>query len=388
MKSALSRAGNRTRPMFRREFAVGAVAAGLTLAIAACGSSGSDNPSSSTDALTSVSFTGNPSSGIVDEWIASKEGFFKQQGLNVKVDLAINVSATVELDEFLSGKYQFVSTTSSFGINSIAADPNAAKVIGSAQSDQTFQIAVQPELAKRLHMPSASNNLQQVIAQLKVFKGQKNIMTGTSNGLVNVNNICMLSELKALGITEGANDSNATFNIQTTGTLAAGLAAFKAGKLDTIVSIPPYTIAGRTWPVIQIGYLPGCRIIDDTLLATPSMIKDHPETVQKFMNAVVEANQWVKTHETAAENLLRPLAAAAGYTNASDQKIFLPLMVTSDPTPMVTAPYFSRTLDVANGGQLANGNQKDDVTYASAVDNSFVNKAFATFGVKPPAPDY
>jgi ABC-type nitrate/sulfonate/bicarbonate transport system substrate-binding protein len=140
--------------------------------------------------------------------------------------------------------------------------------------------------------------------------------------------------------------------------------------------------------VIQIGYLPGCKIVDDTLLATPSMIKDHPETVQKFMNAVVEANQWVKTHESEAENLLRPLAVAAGYTNASDQKIFLPLMITSDPTPLVTEPYFNRTLDVANGGQAANGKSNDDVTYASAVDNSFVNKAFAQFGIKSPAQDY
>lgn len=390
----------RTRRHIRalRLAGIAAVALGLAGTVAACGSSGGGSASGGGStvpggssakklSLSTVTFLGNPSGIGADLWIAKSLGYFQQEGLTVNFQLPLNVSSQTNIAAFMSGSVDFLNTTASFILEADqSAGGTGATIIEQIQNGLVYQLALQKSVATQVNLPTASTDADDVMTQLKAFQGHKNITLGLAGTQADVNNIILYDAFKQLGLTEGVNDTNATFNVKLYPTLSTLTAAFKAGQVDAIDAFQPYTSPGPN-PVINIGYLPSNQFADQGLATSPAMIKDHPDTVQAFINAVVRGWQYTKTHVAQTEAMLNKLDAYNGYSDPSIDSVLNKGLLSTEPNPLFDQDTFNRTLAIANQGLVASDSKPLTVTYAQTVNPSFVQKALKQFNITVPNPN-
>ena len=114
------------------------------------------------------------------------------------------------------------------------------------------------------------------------------------------------------------------------------------------------------------------------------MIKNHPDTVQAFINAVVRGWDYTKTHVSQTEAMLNKLDAYNGYSDPSIDPVLNKGLLSTEPNPLFDEDTFSRTLAIANQGLTASNSKPLTVTYAQTVDPSFVQNALKAFNITAP----
>jgi NitT/TauT family transport system substrate-binding protein len=326
----------KTRPMSK----IAAAAAALTLgmSLAACGGAGNSGSSSAT------SITVSYSEEVADElplWIADSAGYFKQQGLNVKL---INLSSDQGFPALLSGQTQLGSMGGSQILSGAAAGADV-KVLAALTPVYPYELWTKAANAAEL-------------------KGKKIGITSKSGSVY----IATLAALKQLGL------SASDVNLVPLGSTTNVNSALLAGTIDAAVSHPPASsqfaaagfksllnLAAQKQPNLNVG-----------VSGLTSWIESHQDTVDKFFAALREAVAREKSDEAFSVSLLKQ------HLGVTDEKAlqetwtyYAQQVLPAEPTP---------TVDQLKSAQQAltgsvDGVDKLDLT--KLVDTSFIDKAWS-----------
>ena len=380
MPAVLARSG-RTRKVC----AVAIVAGALTLT--ACSSSG-NKPSSSggsntgasssgaSTKLTDISIVGsfNGDFGLAE--IAQQAGFFKAQGLNAKLVNSAGFSSANLQSAFLSGQYTFEIGAAPSEILAIVAG-GKFKAVMAMDLGQQQQIAIDGKVAAKHNIPNPGPDATpaQTEAQLAALKGS-GISIGTSNKSSPSYNQ-MAAVFKQYGI-----DTNSDVHIKFLGNTSSLPPALSAGKIDAF-SVPPPVSDVKGATVINLGNVePVHSATALYLMALSSTISGKPDTVQKTVNALVQAWQYAQQNPDKAQTMLgdiynsyKPKATdpEAGVVFKDDARYWV--------TPDMSQSGFTNALNILETGQ----GKSINITYDQMVDDSFVQKAATDLNITLPS---
>jgi NitT/TauT family transport system substrate-binding protein len=337
---------------------------------AAGGTSSSSSASLSMSSVKSIVATGDP----MIELTGLGKGYFTDEGLTVSPTRTTSGSSDVAL--LVSGSVQFLLGGSAAIIAKQAGAPVKVIMAVNKGSDETLDIS--KKFAAAHNIPTTSTTPAQVNAQLEALKGS-HITIGVTNTTGDGYNY-LTAALRSRGITIGPGKD---VNIISTGGAPQLVAAYETGKLDAFSITPPYTARADSVQVPLSTVTPDSQSGFFYVLTTDSMIAQHPDTVQAFVNAMVKSWQFATANPAQAEAAAAPLYLKYNgtYTPAQIQTVFTEL--SKDWSSVVVSPSeFAGTVRVVT---LAQPTQKLTVTYADTVDNTFVNKALAAAGVSASA---
>lgn len=341
--------------------------AGSPAAGGAPGSGSASDPASlSMSSVKSIVATGDP----MIELTGLGKGYFTDEGLNVSPTRTTSGSSDVAL--LVSGSVQFLLGGSAAIIAKQAGAPIKVIMAVNKGSDETLDIS--KKFAAAHNIPQTATTAAQVNSQLEALKGS-HITIGVTNTTGDGYNY-LTAALQSRGITIGPGKD---VNIISTGGAPQLVAAYETGKLDAFSITPPYTGRSDSVQVPLSLVTPDSQSGFFYVLTTDSMIAQHPDTVQAFVNAMVKSWQFATTNPAQAEAAAAPLYLKYNgtYTPAQIQTVFTEL--SKDWSSVVVSPSeFAGTVKVVT---LAQPTQKLTVTYADTVDNTFVNKALAAAGV-------
>jgi NitT/TauT family transport system substrate-binding protein len=313
-----------------------AAAATLALSLAACGGGSSASASG-------TSITVSYSEEVADElplWIAEDSGYFKKQGLDVKL---ISLSSDQGFPALLAGQTQLGSMGGSQILSGAAAG-----------ADVKVLAALTPVYPYELWTKSGSD-----------LKGKKIGITSKSGSVY----IATLAALKQLGL------KPSDVNLVPLGSTTNVNNALLAGTIDAAVSHPPASsqfaaagfhsilnLAQQKSPNINVG-----------ISGKSSWIDSHKDTVDKFMAALKQAFAKEKSDEQYCVGLLRK------HLGVSDQKALQDTWqyYANEVLPANPAP----TEDELKSAQsaLAGSVQGiDKLNLSKLIDTSFVDKAWGS----------
>ncbi|HTX82194.1 MAG TPA: ABC transporter substrate-binding protein [Streptosporangiaceae bacterium] len=349
-------------------------ALGAVLALGACSSSSASDSSGS--GLTQISIAGSYGADFGLVAIAQQAGFFKKQGLDVKLVNSAGFSAASLQSAFLAGTYTFEVSAAASEILAASAG-GQFKAIAGMDIGQQQQIAIAGNIAKKFHIPLSATTAAGTEAQIAALKGS-HITIGISNTSGPSYNEAS-AVFKAEGITVGAHGDVTMESLGNTSTFAPALAA---GKIDAFILPPPISdVKGAA--VINLGNV---SPVDDAtglyMMALDKTISQDKPTVQKTVNAIVEAWSFAKANPAKAEPMLASVYAANGITSPSDSEAHV---VFNDDarywvTPAMPQSAFQNALGILVTGQ---GKQVKE-SYGQLIDNAFVTNAAQSLKISVP----
>jgi NitT/TauT family transport system substrate-binding protein len=356
------------------------VLAGVALLISACSSGSSQSAASSASSGGTAKSTALSMSSVKSivasgdpmvELAGLAKGYFTDEGLTVSPTRTTSGSSDVAL--LVSGSVQFLLGGSAAIIAKQAGAPVKVIMAINKGSDETLDISSKFAAAHNIPQTQATTPAQ-VNAQIAALKGT-HITIGVTNTTGDGYNY-LAAALKSHDITIGPGKD---VDIISTGGAPQLVAAYETGKIDAFSITPPYTARPDSVQIPLSLVTPDSGSAFFYLLTTDSMISQHPDTVQAFVDAMVKSWKFATTDPTAAE-----AAAAPGYdkyigtyTPAQISTIYQQL--SKDWSSVVLSPSeFASTLKVVG---LAQPTQKLTVAYADTVDNTFVEKALASNGI-------
>lgn len=258
----------------------GAIAvAALALTATACGSSSSSsNSNGSGTPADPTSITVSYSEEIADElplWIADEAGYFKEQGLSVKL---VSLPSDQGFPALIAGQTQLAS----IGGSQILS--------GAAQGAEVKTIATLTPVFPYEMWAKGVNDL-------KDLKGKKIGVTSSSGSVY----VATLAALKEAGLT--AND----VNLVTLGSVTNVNNALLAGTVDAAVSHPPASAAFKAAGFKSIINLAERKVpnINVGIATTDAFAKDHADTVTKFLTALKKAFERELSDEKYATEVIK-----------------------------------------------------------------------------------
>jgi ABC-type nitrate/sulfonate/bicarbonate transport system substrate-binding protein len=300
------------------------------------------------------------------------KGYFASEGLTVSPTRTTAGSSDVAL--LVSGSVQFMLGGSAAIIAKQAGAP--VKVIMAVNKGSDETLVVSEKFAAAHHIPQTATTAAQVTSQLGALKGS-GITIGVTNTTGDGYNY-LAAALRAHGLTTGPGKD---VNIVSTGGAPQLVAAYATGKIDAFSITPPYTSRPDSVQIPLSLATPDSGSAFFYVLTTDSMISQHPDTVQAFVNAMVKSWHFATTSPAAAEAAAAPLYDQYIGTNTPAQIQGIFSQLSKDWGSVVLSPAeFTSTLNVV---KLAQPAQKLTVTFAETVDNSFVSKALSTMGISP-----
>jgi ABC-type nitrate/sulfonate/bicarbonate transport system substrate-binding protein len=361
-----------------------AIVAGALL-VASCSSSakssgnGGGSGSSSADgggSTASISIAGSFGADFGLAEIADQAGFFKQQGLNVKLVNSGGFSAANLQSAFLAGTYTFEIGAAASQMLAVAAGGQFKAVMGIDIGQQT-QIAIAPDVAKKFHIPSAGSTPAETTAQIMALKGTK-ITIGVSNtSSPGYNQI--VACFAALGL-DAKNGTDVVMKpLGNTSTLAPALAA---GKIDAFTLPPPISdVKGAT--IINIGNIEPLHSATGLyMMALNKTITGQAPVVQKTINAMVQAWQYAKDNPDKAQPMLAAMYEANGIKSTDDPEA--KIVYQDDAkywvTPDMPQSSFANALKILEVGQ----GKTIKLTYDQMIEDSFVKKAISDLKISVP----
>jgi ABC-type nitrate/sulfonate/bicarbonate transport system substrate-binding protein len=355
------------------------ILAGLLVSVLALDACSSSSPASggSGKALTQISIAGSYGADFGLVAIAQQAGFFKDQGLDVNLVNSAGFSAASLQSAFLAGTYTFELSAASSEILAVAAG-GPMKAVAGIDVGQQQQIAIAGDVAKRLGMPLTASNASGTAAQLAALKGS-HITIGISNTSGPSYNEAM-SVFKSAGITVGPGGD---VTMKTLGNTSTFVPALAAGKIDAFILPPPISdVQGAA--VINIGNLsPVHQATGLYMMALTKTIKQDPSTIQKTVNALVQAWNFAKTNPAKAEPMLAAIYSANGIGSPTDAEAHV--IYDDDSkywvTPDMTQTAFSTALKVLEIGQ----GKSVGVTYQQMIDDTFVTAAAGVVKIAVPS---
>jgi NitT/TauT family transport system substrate-binding protein len=360
----------------------------VALTVAACSSSstskgaggGGSSSSASAAAGASTSASSGPlSQASVKSIVASgdpmielaslSQGYFKTAGLDVTPTRTTSGSSDVAL--LVGGSVQFLLGGSAAVIAKQQGAPIKIIMAVNKGSDETLVIS--SKAAAEHNIPTTpATTPDAALAQLKALKGS-HLTIGVTNTTGDGYNY-LVADLAANGITIGPGKD---VNIMATGGAPQLVAAYKTGKLTAFSITPPYTSQPNSVQVPLNLIAPDSDSAFFDLLTTEKMISDHPDTVQAFVDSMVQGWNYVKSQPGPADKALAPLYDQYIGSNSDEQIQGIFDQLSKDwGSVQMTQDEFNSTLKVV---ELAQPKQKLTVTYDDVVDNTFVTKALAKY---------
>jgi ABC-type nitrate/sulfonate/bicarbonate transport system substrate-binding protein len=342
-------------------------------------------PAASAASSTNVTIAGsfNADYGLID--IAQSAGFFKAQGLNVKLTNTAGVSAANLQAAFESGAYTFEAAAAPAEILAAAAGGDFQAVFG-LDIGQQAQLTIAGDVAAKDHIPTAGATPAQTKAQVAAIKGH-HLTLGISNTSSNSYSYGA-AIFKGAGISyspataQAQASSSASVSFDSLGTTSTFVPAMAAGKIDGFILPPPVSnVKGSV--IVNLGNLePVHSSAGLYLTALTKTIKGEPATVQKVVNAMVQAWNFAKENPAKAEPMLQPVYTANGISAVTDS---LAHLIFNDDakywvTPMMPASAYQGTVGIIETAQAT----PVKLTFGQFVDNTFVNQAVKTTKVKLP----
>ena len=354
------------------------IVAGTVILVSACASSSAGTTSSAASghslsmaSVKSIVASGDP----MIELAGLAKGYFKEQGLAVSPTRTTSGSSDVAL--LVGGSVQFVLGGSAAIIAKQAGAP--VKVIMAVNKGSDETLVVNQQFAAAHHIPQTATTAAQATAQLDALKGSHMTIAVTNTTGDGYNYLA--AALQSQGLTIGPGKD---VNIISTGGAPQLVAAYATGKVDAFSITPPYTFRSDSVQIPLSLVTPDSGSAFFYVLTTDSMISQHPDTVQAFINAMVKSWQFATTSPAAAETAAAPLYNQYIGTNTPTVIKDIFQQLSKDWSSVVMSPAeFASTLKVV---ELAQPSDKLTVTYADTVDNSFVEKALSTMGISSAAP--
>ncbi|MBB6405377.1 ABC transporter substrate-binding protein [Arthrobacter sp. AZCC_0090] len=314
----------------------GAVAvAALTFSATACGGS------SATDAGGTI--TVSYSEEVADElplWIADEAGYFKEQGLNVKL---ASLASDQGFPALVSGQTQLAS----IGGSQI--------VSGVAQGAEVKSIATLT--------PVFPYELWSKEKDMKALKGKKIGVTSSSGSVY----IATLAALKEAGMS--AHD----VNLIPLGSVTNVNNALLAGTIDAAVSHPPASAAFKAAGFNSILNLAERKVpnINVGIATTDAFAKDHADTVTKFLTALKKAFERERSDEVYSTQLLKAHLKEDNPEALKETYDFY----AKDVLPQNPAPTVEQLKSAQDELSKKNPDIKN-VDLSKVIDTSFVNKVW------------
>jgi ABC-type nitrate/sulfonate/bicarbonate transport system substrate-binding protein len=231
-------------------------------------------------------------------FIALDQGIFARYGLNPTY-LEITTGGAGEVTALAAGAAQLGFASGSNAI--IAAQQGAPfrglflTAIGGPQ-----QIAVTSAFATAHNIPSAGSTQKEADAQLLSLKGTH--ITVAISGITSNSYIWLAAAAHAEGVSYGVGCTTCDINLDSVGSVPNEVTAYDAGKVNALANVPPNTDQPNS-VVIQYGKVnPLPKVISSFGMTTISMIQQHPDTVQAFVDAMMYTMQiYRKAHRSTAE---------------------------------------------------------------------------------------
>ncbi|HEY3919707.1 MAG TPA: ABC transporter substrate-binding protein [Stellaceae bacterium] len=294
--------------------------------------------------------------GFLDRYVAEDEGFWKDQGLEVKIQ---HIQGIGSMNAVISGSVDF---SMSSGPSITRANARGQKLVALAtginESDE--DIVIRKEIADAAHFDPAAP----LETRGKILAG-KTIATGGAGAIPDI-------VLKAVQKLSGvARDDVTTTPMQP----PEFMAAFSRKAIDGFVSGPPFTqqtlIDGTGVLVSNAAkgeptqYSP---VSSSLLLARASFCPEHRSICTKMVHGVVEAARFIHDHPK------ETLAVIKKYFQTNDRvtEASYEALKAMTPVPPITTPKSLENADninVAAGFMSETDKLKD---YAAIIDNEFV----------------
>lgn len=314
----------------------------LAVVLAGCGG-GSSSASGSSGGATSI--TVSYSEQVADElplWIAQSAGYFKDEGLNVKL---VSLSSDQGFPALISGQAQIASIGGTEIVSGVAAGADV-KVLA------TLTPVFPYELFTKLTSASA-------------LKGKKIGITSKSGSLY----VATLAALKQLGLK--ASD----VTLVPLGSVTNVNNALLAGTIDAAVSHPPATtqfesagfhsllnLAAQKLPNINVG-----------IAATSSYVSKNPTVLTKFMKALKSAINREKSDEKFSSQVLEKNLGIKDPKALQDTwSYYAKEVLPAVPTPSVDQ------LKAAQQTLVGSVPGVEKVDLSKIVDTQFVNQVFGS----------
>jgi NitT/TauT family transport system substrate-binding protein len=318
-----------------------ATAGTVALSLSACGGGGgggASGGSGSGDNSLSVSYSQN----VADElpiWIADEAGYFKDQGLSVKLT---NLSSSDGFPALIAGQTQLASIGASEMVSGAAS---GAKV--------KYLATLTPVFPYQMYAK---------VSDPQQLKGKRIGVTSTSGSLY----IATLEALKQLNI------SPKDVQLVTLGSVTNVNNALVAGTVDAAMSHPPATtqieaagfhsimdLAKQNIPTSNVG-----------IAATDDWLSSHGAQVKKFMAGLLKGIQREKSDKAYTEKIMTE------HLKVTDQKAldetyqyYAKEILPDVPTPTV------EQLQTSKDALAASNPKVKDVDVSSIVDASYLNDA-------------
>jgi NitT/TauT family transport system substrate-binding protein len=262
------------------------VGAGLAAALVASACSSSTSPSttpSKTAALTKITVGTVPIVDAAPFFLGLKEGFFKQEGLDVTPD--VFPQSTLALPALLRGSVQFVTAANT--ASWIKADASGTAKLTEVAPNSTCTASSEAILA----MPGSGIKTAADLAHKTIAVNiNPNIQTLQTN-----------ADLKA----DNVNTSTVTYVPITFGLMPAALAAH---RVDAINEVEPFITATEekygAVPVMQLCAGPTADIQLGGNFATSAYATSHRSVVLAFQKAMEKANALADADRTAVEQII------------------------------------------------------------------------------------
>jgi NitT/TauT family transport system substrate-binding protein len=235
----------------------------VALLLAACGSS-SDDSSGSSNEIRFGDVGSSPT--LMPFYVAMYEGFFKKAGLNVSVQ------------KFTGGGSSSVAALATGAVDVAAGGPT--NFIGSIA-----KTAISGKLFAELSGPHYDLLVSKGVTSISQLKGQK---IGVSGGF-SADEIFLMATLAHYGI----KSDQVTF--VTAGTPAARLSAISSGTIKgTAETDTQRGVEAQTGTILLKAEDNPVKVPGQTLWATDSFLKNHPDGLKKLLSAITSAIQWLK----------------------------------------------------------------------------------------------
>jgi ABC-type nitrate/sulfonate/bicarbonate transport system substrate-binding protein len=199
-----------------------------------------------------------------------------------------------------------------------------------------------------LSIPLEARNAAQAQAQFLALKGSHlNIAVSslTSNAYY-----WFAAAAKHYGITIGTSATNGDVYFTSTGSVANEVTAYGSGKVDGLISVPPYTVNQTPASIeIEIGKLAMLQpIVANYLATTISMIQNHPDTVQAMTDAITYSTEYPQTHPRAAQSAFDTIESENGFASPEELEYLWAINQPFWRNPYPTQAEFSDTIQVDN----------------------------------------
>ncbi|HEY3880823.1 MAG TPA: ABC transporter substrate-binding protein [Trebonia sp.] len=359
-----------------------AAALAAATALAACSSGGTSSATSAATSaataagasgkslsLNSVTVVGNFATGFAPLWVAQSEGFFKSQGLNVTLKDLNTGGASGAVTALLGGTGQFLVVAA--GATSLAVSGGAPiKAVMQSDFAPIQQIAISSSVAAAKGIPASATTAAGTEAQLKALKGSHIKLATTSKS--GNSYIILQAVLHQYGLSTG------DVTVETEPSSSVQISLLKSGQVDGIVNSPPVTSQAGT-DLIELDKVPPVSAaLSDLVSTTSTMVSQHPDTVQAFVNAVTEGAEWIQKNPSQVVTALSPLFKADGISDAATVKYLATEQAAHiGPSRVILESAYNNTLAMGN---LANPTTPVKVAFSSWIDNSFAQNAVKTNG--------